>query len=248
MLRGDVDPTQWPVVTPLGTTQAGAQLLILDLARLQNMSLAELTFVLASALAHIQCDHGPMIAAHLMVHRAQRGSLLLRQAMAPWTNVATFSADRAALLVIGDLAITCEALATVGTPDAPWWPKSPDRRLRVQALEDFDKSRVMARIRLLQQSEQQPSPSNEGGQSQATPGAAAEHTESDPSESEPTEDDPVDSVEDAERQGERLARAQEATEARESRSEEQRFIQEQLRHAWPLARCDQRLTRRLGLL
>lgn len=238
LLRGDVDPRDWPVATPFGTTQGGAHLLVLDVNRLEALSPSELTFALTTALAHLQCDHGPILTAHLLAHRARRGLGLVRHILAPWTKVAVFSADRAALLVIGELAPACEALATVGAPDAPWWPPMPPIGLRVRALEDFDKSRVMARIRLLHES-------NQAGESEASPDAkATPPTGGDAAPVEPS----ADPVSDAERQADRLVEAAEAAEVAGERESEQRMIEEQLRKAWSLARCDQRLTRRLGLL
>lgn len=242
LLRGDVDPREWPIATPLGTTHGGAHLLVLDANRLEALSAAEVTFTLTTALAHLQCDHGPIITAHLMAHRLRRGLGVVRRLLGPWTKVSVFSVDRAALLVIGDLPSTCEALATVGAPEAPWWPRMPAMGLRVRSLEDFDKSRVMARIRLLHES-------TAAATATTTPDTDA--TTDTPSEELPegaaatSSDDPVS---DAERQADRLVEVQEAAEAASERESEQRMIEEQLRQAWSLARCDQRLTRRLGLL
>jgi len=238
LLRADADPRAWPIVTPLGTTHGGAHLLILDIDRLEALTAAETTFVLASALSHLQCDHGPLLTAHLVAHRTRHPEWLVRRALAPWAKVAVFSADRAALLVSGNFEETAEALATQGTPEAPWWPTLPPLRVRLDALEDFDKSRVMARVRMAQESrDAEPRPAS----------AQADGNEEAPATGAPL-DDPEDPVAAAEREAEKILRQQEGAEASEDREAEQRAESDRVRNAWPLARCDQRLTRKLGLL
>jgi hypothetical protein len=140
---------QWPILTPLATTRGGVQWLVIDVDRLTALADTPRRFVLASALAHLQCDHGPLFAAHLIAHLRGRGLGTVRRLLRPWTRVAYFSADRAGLLLTRDLPAALEVLDTLDAPEAAWVPAPPERALRRQALEDFDHADVMARVRLL---------------------------------------------------------------------------------------------------
>jgi hypothetical protein len=140
---------KWPIATPLSTTRGGVQWLLLDLERLTTLPELHRRFVLASSLAHLQCDHGPLFAAHLIPHLRGAGLGVVRRLLSPWTRVAYFSADRAGLLTTRDLAASLEALEATASPQATWAPRPPAVALRRQALEDFDHADVMARVRLL---------------------------------------------------------------------------------------------------
>lgn len=241
LLRGDADRAFWPIVTPLGTTRGAAHLLVVDPVRCMQVTAPERSFLLASALGTLQCDHGPLVTGHLMAYRDARMFRMVRAALWPWNKVAVFSSDRAALLASGDLEQTIEALRLHGSPPVPWWPRSPKMQLRVHALEDFDKSRVMTRLRLSLETqaewtmgpgpEDRP-PTEEAG---AAPAADAPSTEG-------------DVVADAEAEAERLEAERLEAEQAQEREAMQKAQEERLQRAWPLARCDQRLTRRLGLL
>ena len=55
--------TNWPLVTPLGTTRGAVQWLVVDSERLMSLPPHERTFLLASALADLQCEHAPVVTA-----------------------------------------------------------------------------------------------------------------------------------------------------------------------------------------
>ena len=257
---------QWPVVTPLGTTKGGSHWLIVDRQRLQTMPASERAFLLASGLSHLQCDHGPLFAAHLMAQRAERGVGLVRTLLRPWSRVAVFSADRAGLLAVGDLDEAREALRAHADPGVSWLPPAPDLVERVRAMDDFSKSRLLTRLRLsgpksgwtlaprLAQptedaadgdAKKDDAPADAPGNEEVEPAPGAEKARVDA----PAAEDPVAEAEAA---GERLAAEQEKEDAARERQEnelaEARAREKALAEAWSLARCDQRLTRRLGLL
>ena len=148
VLRAEL-PAPWPIATPLGTTSSGSHWLVLDAERLLQASATERAFVLGWALGHLQCDHGPLFAAHLMAHRAGRTLGAVGLVLKPWARVATFSADRAAMLAVGSLEGALEGLPLAHSPDVPWLPSGPDLQARRRALEDFARSSVMARLRVL---------------------------------------------------------------------------------------------------
>lgn len=267
---------RWPIVTPLGTTKGGAHWIVVDKDRLEALSESERAFLLGSAISHLQCDHGPLFAAHLMAHRSGSGEGIVRTMLRPWSRVCAFSADRAGLLCVDELDLARAALRAHADPGVPWLPPVPDVAERLRALEEFSKSRVLARLRLsgprarwslaprLAQPVETPedaqdNPGSEGnagseGKSEAAPKAPAQPPEPpkppEPApQATPSGDDPVAEAEAA---GERLAEAQAAAdEVREAMEDELAQAQAHdrvLAEAWPLARCDQRLTRRLGLL
>ncbi len=271
VLRRDV-ASDWPVVTPLGTTKGGIHWLVLDIDRVMALPSSERTFVLASALGHLQCDHGPIFAAHLMAHRGGRLGLVAPM-LHPWAKLAVYSADRAGLVAVQSLTDALRAAEKHERTPVSWVPRLPsfdDRRI---ALQDFDQSVVMARRRLLSDSEG-------GGWAVAPPGREKE----------------LDSITRRmasalggalslggrlagamDRRGSRLS-PEEKAEANPPPTDEERpssnsrddvyrseakdpapapppvdperasALERALRDAWTLARCDQRLTRRLGLI
>lgn len=238
----------WPVVTPLGTTKGGSHWLIIDGERLRRQPTAHQTFLLASGLGALHCGHGSLFAAHLMAHRQSRGMGLLAKVLKAWAKVSVFSSDRAALVALGDLEPTLEALRAHADPGVAWHPAVPEASVRVRALEDFDRSRLMVGLRL--------NPDRDAWSLAPTPPKPPEvEAQAD----EPTSEDAdsvVDSVAEAEAEAEKMEAEAEA-EAEESRTratldeelfEKAKTIEKALREAWPVTRCDARLTRRLGLL
>lgn len=259
---------RWPIVTPLGTTKGGSHWIIVDKDRLEALSESERAFLLGSAISHLQCGHGPLFTAHLMAHRSGRGEGVVRTLLRPWSRVFVFSADRAGLLAVDELERARAALRAHADPGVPWLPPMPDVGERLRALEEFAKSRVLARLRLsgphsrwslaprLAQPVEASKESKDEAESQTEP--AAEAPAQPPEPPKPPEPPaeakaaPGDPVAEAEADGERLAEAQEAAdEVREAMEDELAQAKAQdrvLAEAWSLARCDQRLTRRLGLL
>lgn len=245
----------WPIVTPLGTTKGGSHWLIIDKERLESLPESERTFLLASGLAHLQCGHGPLFTAHLMAHRAGRSTGVIRTLLRPWSRVCIFSADRAGLIAVANLDAARDAVRAHADPGIPWLPPLADVGERLRALEEFSKSRLLTRLRLsgpregwtlaprlARVTESQPNDEPEGAQpaDDAVPEDGGKDAElSDP-------------VAEAEAAGEKLAAEQAEAEAvREAREDElakAKARERALAEAWPLARCDQRLTRRLGLL
>ena len=108
MLRPEV-AGQWPAITPLSTTKGAIHWLVIDRDRLMAMPDDERSFVLASALGHLQCEHGPIFAAHLMGHLGG-GLRSVRTLMRAWARVAVFSADRAGLLAVRSLDAALRAV------------------------------------------------------------------------------------------------------------------------------------------
>lgn len=262
---------QWPIVTPLGTTKGGVHWLILDADRLTEATPPERAFALGWGLGHLQCDHGPIFAAHWMAHHRGRGVGFVRTLLRHWSSVATFSADRAGMLATNSLEEALEGLPLCDSPKVPWLPRTPSLEARRQALEDFDRSTVMIRLRLLAEAGHADwlvgSPRNAatGGVAErlshvfgaaARLGARASWVAS--GGSMPKEDEPAPAEEaakasdgeDADAPDE--AAANEDPEERAARPEDDPELEARLelalREAWSVARCDQRLTRRLKLL
>ena len=80
----------------------------------------------------------------------------LRSAMSPWTKVMFFSADRAGLIACGRLETAVAVIENppipVGVnsePDMSWLPPAPSAAERIQALEEFARSAVFARVTAL---------------------------------------------------------------------------------------------------
>lgn len=256
---------RWPVVTPLSTTRGGIQWLVVDVERLTMLPELERRFVIASGLAHLQCDHGPLFAAHLMADLAGRGTLLVRSALRPWTRVAYFSADRGGLLLTGDAAPCVRALEITAADVPEWVPRPPSITARRQALEDFDRSEVMARVRLLSQTDPEQwaaaaalAAKSEGPMAKriaAMLGAAVRlggkvavtlegGSLAGPSASTGA-DDGKDGAEAASAEPKSTIKPPEPPPLDPDVA---RRIEEAIHGAWSVARCDQRLTRRLGLL
>lgn len=295
LLRSEV-ASQWPAVTPLGTTKGGIHWLVLDLDRVMSMPADERTFVLAAGLGHLQCDHGPIFAAHLMAHRRTGASekkeggrrpmaALVRGLLRPWAKVAVFSADRAGLVAVESLPVALRAVERLDAERVGWMPRWPALETRRRALEDFDRSSLMARRRLL---------ATDGfGWAIAPPGREEEldtltrkiaaafdgalrlggrlamriegyerrgsKDEASGEAGQATEGpEASDAAAANERTTEREETAASANESVRSEPVEPQappidperasLLEQALRQAWSLARCDQRLTRRLGLL
>ncbi len=293
---------QWPTLTPLGTTKGSIHWLVLDLERVMALPADERTFMLASGLGHLQCDHGCIFAAYLMAHRgtpttsgaasgagkregAAITTRLVRGLLRPWAKVAVFSADRAGLVATGSLPAALRAVERQDSEHVSWLPRWPARSLRVRALEDFDRSSLMARRRVL-------SVDDGVGWAIAPPGreeeldslsrklaaafdgaiklggrlamriegyehrrrAAAGADEAAGADAAPDEraaaDEGASPGTEAERgRGEDGAAApSEAPPEAVVDPERASRLEQALREAWTLARCDERLTRSLGLL
>src|SRR5690606_10073537 len=56
VLRAEGPRSDWPLVTPLGTTHGGAHWLVLDVPRLMALPEVQRSFLLAAGLGHLQCD------------------------------------------------------------------------------------------------------------------------------------------------------------------------------------------------
>ena len=187
----------WGLVTPMGSVRGSEDWLVIDVPGLSALPAEERAFLLGLGLGHLQCGHGPIFVSHFVGHRAG-GGRLIRRLLTPWTSLAVFSADRAGLLAAGGLEPALMGLGTAAAERVSWYPNFAPLHQRRQALEDFDRSRVAARVR--------------------TRVALA-------------------------RARVNLYNKQTDDEAGDTRVP--RGVPED---AWPLARCDQRLTRRLRLL
>ncbi len=217
--KSESDKGRWPAVTALGPARGGARWLVLNAEALESMTVAERRFWLASGLAHLQCGHGVFYTAHLLVElrKAPRSVALLRRALTPWSRVMAFSADRAGLLACDSLEEARAALTHLAKLESKidWLPKPPDPGIRRVALEEFEHSVVVARVRAARKNqalaevsvfdlppkkdEQAPNQAKSADEAQAAP---------------PDAPQPIHVPEDA----------------------------------WSLARCDRRLTERLGLI
>ena len=240
---------QWPILTPLGTTKGGSHWLVIDLDRLMALSPTHRTFMLGANLGNLHCDHGPIFAAHLLTHRRGRGFGLVHTLLRPWSRVSVFSADRAGLLAVGDLQVALDALRAHVDPGVSWYPEMPAAATRVQALEDFDQSRVMTRLRLTYKNGENFIISPRIAQlylqqeilrkqQEAEAAAKAGNGEAKPEPERKAEPPPEPAAPEHEPEPEPAPEM----------IEEMNRIEEALAKAWSLARCDSRLTRRLGLL
>ena len=302
LLRSEV-ASQWPAVTPLGTTSGGIHWLVLDLDRVMAMPADERMFVLAAGLGHLQCEHGPIFAAHLMAHRGMGTSerkeggrrpmaALVRGLLRPWAKVAVFSADRAGLVAVASLPVALRAVERLDAERVVWMPRWPALETRRRALEDFDKSSLMARRRLLAtdgaswaiappgreeeldtltrkiaaafdgalrlggrlamriEGYERRGKQDDASGGEASPGTAAPGTAAgEASGAEPANEQRTTEREDAAASASESVRA-EPVEAPAPPIDPERasLLEQALRQAWSLARCDQRLTQRLGLL
>lgn len=147
---------RWPLVTPLGATRGGSLWLILDAEGLMTLGSLERAFLLGSGLGHLHCDHAVFFSAHLLAKRREGNTSIrtLRSALAPWTKVMSFSADRAGLLACARLQTAISMIESppmpVGEdPDPGWLPQPASPTMRVQALEEFARSTVFARVEIM---------------------------------------------------------------------------------------------------
>ncbi len=147
---------RWPLVTPLGATRGSSLWLILDAEGLLALGAPERAFLLGAGLGHLHCDHAVFFSAHLLANRREGNSSIrtLRSALTPWTKVMSFSSDRAGLLACArlDTAITMiesPPMPVGEDPDPSWLPRPPAPALRVQALEEFARSSVFARVEIM---------------------------------------------------------------------------------------------------
>lgn len=209
----------WPLVTPLANSRGGDAWLVLDPQGLASLPAAERAFLLGQGLAHLQCGHGGLFMAHLMsAHHLGHG--LTRALLRSWSQLAAFSADRAGLLAAGELESALHALdpRNLPVPEPAWFPTFAPLAERERALREFERSRVVARIRSQQRHRREQAPADE---ILAMLDQAPEKT--------PPDD----------------------TAPGEARSDPDRLhgapTFEVPADAWPLARCDQRLTARLRL-
>lgn len=214
-LREGQERADWAPVTPLGPARAGARWLVVDPQQLAEIDDHVQNFWLAAGLAHLQCGHAVFYTAHRLVHagRAPKRVQWLQRAARPWSRVMAFSSDRAGLLACENLELALDALQQVHAKETqmPWLPSMPDLDLRRQALEEFERSVVVARVRAARANQDQPARVVGAPQ-------APDADSSDPAQSADAEDD---------------------------KNAAPPYVPAD---AWSVARCDQRLTERLGLL
>lgn len=200
----------WPLATPLANSRGGDAWLVLDREGLMAREPAVRAFLLAQALAHLQCGHGGLFMTHLVSAGERVTHALVRASLRSWSKLAAFSADRAGLLAAGALEPALAALDPSGQPHPSWLPNLGDLRERERALREFDRTRVVARVRS-QQRHRREQVAAEEIVAALDPGSGEASADAPPrTEAPPAAEVPAD--------------------------------------AWPLARCDQRLTQRLGLL
>jgi len=156
---------RWPLVTALGATRGSALWLALDAEALAAIDADKRAFLLGAGLGHLHCEHAVYFSAHLLADQPNRDGgnfqiRSLRSAMTPWTKLMFFSADRAGLIACGRLETAVSvienppiALTTGGQLSEAgsksvdhWLPPVPPPSVRVQALEEFARSSVYARI------------------------------------------------------------------------------------------------------
>ncbi len=228
----------WPLVTPLGNARNSDDWLVLDAEGLGALSPPQRAFLLAQGLAHIQCGHAALFMAHYVSAREHRGHAALRLLLRPLSRIAAFSADRAGLLAAGEFEPAAQMLARSAQDLPPWYPSLATLPERRRALEEFDRSRVVARVRsshrfaqanpsvtvLVEQLMQRQTPD-------ALPEASPSTDTSSSTDTSPIST-PTTSTDSAAPAGSPEFAAGYAVPA----------------DAWPLARCDQRLTQRLGIL
>ena len=234
LVRG-LAPQRWPCITPLGTTKGAVHWLVVDPDLLGALPAHERAFLIGSALADLQCDHGPVYSAHLMTDRAQRGNGVVRLLMRPWAFVGAFSADRGGLIACGDLATAISALRVHGDGIVPWLPARPPLAQREAALGDFDRSSTMTRLRVLLERNRI-----------AAQELSVIETRTPPSP--PPVTDTAATAQEAPAESDRDPYRRAAAPPEPKAPERDEEMERALAGAWSLARCDARLTRRLGLL
>ena len=278
----------WPTALPIGTTHGSVTWLVLNPRRVARLSPAARRFVLTSALAHLQCDHGTLFTLHLLTRGRSRAARSVRRVLAPWSKVAIFSADRAGLLAAVDLELVVRTLEEEARHEReiPWWPAFPDAGIRPEALRDFDHSAVMARARRLHErarrarddaqafvdaqaatageaattraagDDEASVAADEGsstradaeGETKTTAGRAAPHVVSDGEAVAAGAGAPMGAGAGEEPEAGTGEAAQAATSAPTPLEPEGPEVGVPSGPGWSLARCDARLTRRLGLL
>ncbi|HFE46532.1 MAG TPA: hypothetical protein ENJ18_13740 [Nannocystis exedens] len=234
ILRPGIDVRrEWGLVTPIGDPRGSNEWIVLDREALQKLSAPERAFLLGAGLGHLHCGHGALFLAHLVGHR-RSGHSLLRGLLRPWIKVAVFSADRAGLLAAGDLEASLTALQRSIAAAPTWSPKFPDFDTRRLALEEFAWTTVAARFRARLRRESGEIDLEEELRSLASP----PETDSDGT-NDPDQDESLgvpDNKQD---------RRQDNKQDPVSGSDDNDGVPDD---AWSLARCDHRLTTRLGLL
>lgn len=215
---------RWPLVTPLGNARTGDDWLVLNAEPLTALSPVERAFLLGQALGHIHCGHTPLFMAHYVSHRDARGHLPVRLFLRPFSRLCAFSADRAGLLSAGEFDPSARMMDRSARDLPPWYPALADLEERRRALEEFDRTRVVARVRSSLRYAQQGHPS--------VPELVTQLLQQDPPETSPDGDVP----------GKTARPSDKPTPPPGAPGLEVPA------DAWPLARCDQRLTQRLGIL
>ncbi len=210
---------EWPLVTPLGNARGSDDWLILNLNALSDLSPPERAFLLGQGLGHIQCGQAALFLAHFLSHHDDRNHLAVRALLRPFSKLAAFSADRAGLLAAGAFEPARAMLTRTTQALPPWYPTMAGVDVRMRALEDFDHSRVVARTRSHQR-------------------FAAEH---------PSVSTLVHALIHSEGDNDTTTTAANAEGARPAGPTFAESGYEIPADAWPLARCDQRLTQRLGI-
>lgn len=208
----------WGLVTPLGDPRGSDEWLVLDVEALERQPPAERAFLLGMGLGHLHCGHGALFLAHLVAHR-RRGHRVLRAILRPWVRVAAFSGDRAGLLAAGDLRAAIAALDTSIATSPKWAPRFPPLEVRAVALEEFSETTVAARFRARKRRDGHEITLEEDLQAIAGPPKTPGEDGEDATEAPPGDSAPA---------------SDEATAGVPD-------------DAWTLARCDHRLTTRLGL-
>lgn len=144
---------RWPLATGLGPTHGDVHWLILDAEGLEQLDPQQAAFHIGAGLADLQCDHGVFTTAHLLAARREGdvATRMVRAALGPWSRVMAFSADRAGLLCAPDRDAAFSALeahhAALEGRALGWMPPRPDLEARRRALDEFDKTKVVARVR-----------------------------------------------------------------------------------------------------
>jgi hypothetical protein len=212
---------RWPLVTPLGNARTGDEWLVLNAEPLAALSPVERAFLLGQALGHIHCGHTPLFMAHFVSHREASGHLAVRLFLRPFARLCAFSADRAGLLSAGEFDPSVRMLERSARDLPPWFPGLADLAERRRALEEFDRTRVVARVRSsMRYAQAHPS----------VPELVTQLLQQEPPEALPAADAPHKTS----RPADKPAPPPPGLEVPAD--------------AWPLARCDQRLTQRLGIL
>lgn len=256
----------WAPVTPLGPAREGARWLVLDRPALEAMDDHERRFWLASGLAHLQCGHAVFHTAHLLVREGKAGRRVewLRRLLVPWSRVMVFSSDRAGLLASIDLEHALDALEKVHATETAvdWLPARPSLDLRRIALEEFERSVVVARVRAARAKTKVTVTvlpmAGDREVEVVPPRAASEAAGDDAPKTEETEQaaandsGPVVHENRDGPDGQGDPDSPPAHAAPEAKSSERAHDPDEVPHvpedAWSVARCDRRLTERLGLL